>query len=169
MKPWISSFETINENERLNGRVMQEVQGCGHKSNTKIMTLPPWINDKWQDEVTLLMSWLVTLHSLLINQLAKQISITLHFPPQTPNKEDQPPSPHFWRKKSLEKEKKIQETKLHSSSPSIILPLGQEQRQWSKTALSPSFLTHILRSIACWKVIEMLYNSSFEASSRKPW
>ena len=37
MKPWIRSSETINENERLNERVMQEVQGCGHKSNTKIM------------------------------------------------------------------------------------------------------------------------------------
>ena len=53
--------------------------------------------------------------------------------------------------------------------PPPFLPLGQKQRQWSKTALSPSLLTQISRSIAFWKGIEMLYNSSFEASSRKPW
>ena len=59
MKPWIRSSETINENERLNERVMQEVQGCGHKSNTKIKRNASTTNigQVAKDEVIKLMSW----------------------------------------------------------------------------------------------------------------
>jgi hypothetical protein len=58
----------------------------------------------------------------------------------------------------------IQNTKQNKNPPCC-----QTKQKLGNLGITPLFLTGIMRSLACWKGIEMLYNSSLGTSSRKPW